>query len=278
MDTGHDELREACGLYVLGALDPAEHARLVAHLRTCDECASTVDSLRQVVGSLPFAVPQVAPPPELRGRVLSAAARVRPPRSSADATTAGASLVTKAPRRNRALAAGWLAAAAATVIAVVLWGQVSSLQTRLGDADARLTDVSRRLDDSERRLQESTSETSAVRQRLAVLTAADALELRLVGQPPARQASARAFVSGTRGLLFAASNLPALPAGRTYQIWYLTRGAPISAGLMQPDAQGNATEAFVVPPNLATPAGMAVSLEPDGGVPAPTGAIYLATQ
>ena len=277
MDTGHDELREACGLYVLGALDPAEHARLVAHLRTCDECAGTVDSLRQVAASLPFAVPQVAPSPELRGRVLSAAARVRPPRSGAYATTA-TSLVTPAPRRNRALAAGWLAAAAATVVAVALWSQVSSLQTRLGDADARLTDVSRRLDDSERRLQESTSETSAVRQRLAVLTAADAFELRLVGQPPARQASARAFVSSTRGLLFAASNLPALPAGRTYQIWYLTRGAPISAGLMQPDPQGNATEAFVVPADLATPAGMAVSLEPDGGVPAPSGAIYLATQ
>jgi hypothetical protein len=161
---------------------------------------------------------------------------------------------------------------------VAFWSQATSLQARLADADARLADVSRRLDSSERRLQESTNETSAVRQRLAVLTAADAIELRLVGQSPARQSSARAFVSRTRGLLFAASNLPALPAGRTYQIWYLTRGAPISAGLVQPDAQGNATESFGVPADLAAPAGMAVSLEPDGGVPAPTGAIYLATQ
>lgn len=278
MAAEHDELREACGLYVLGALDPAEYARLVAHLQTCDECASTVDSLRQVAASLPFAVPQVAPSPELRARILSAAAGARTPRITAHASTPTLAPVKETRRRRGALAVGWLAAAAATVIAVALWSQLSSLRTRLGDADARLVEVSRRLDDSERRLQESTSETSAVRRRLAVLTASDAIELRLVGQPPARQASARAFVSATRGLLFAASNLPALPAGRTYQIWYLTRGAPISAGLMQPDAQGNATEAFVVPADVTTPAGMAVSLEPDGGVPAPTGAIFLATQ
>ena len=50
------------------------------------------------------------------------------------------------------------------------------------------------------------------------------------------------------------------------------------AGLIQPDGEGNATESFGVPADLAAPAGMAVSLEPDGGVPAPTGAIYLATQ
>jgi anti-sigma-K factor RskA len=278
MDTEHDALRDAYGLYVLGALEPAEHARLVAHLRTCDECASTVKSLREVAGALAFGVPQVAPSPALRSRVLSAAARVRTPRIGVQATALRPPPVTATSRRSRALVAGWLAAAAAAVVAVAFWSQATSLQTRLADADTRLADLSRRLDSSERRLQESTNETSAVRQRLAVLTAADAIELRLVGQPPARQSSARAFVSRTRGVLFAASNLPALPAGRTYQIWYLTRGAPISAGLVQPDAQGNATESFGVPADLAAPAGMAVSLEPDGGVPAPTGAIYLATQ
>jgi hypothetical protein len=47
--------------------------------------------------------------------------------------------------------------------------------------------------------------------------------------------------------------------------------------LVRPDAAGTATARFDVPA-AAVLVGMAVSLEPDGGVPAPTGAIYLATQ
>ena len=66
------------------------------------------------------------------------------------------------------------------------------------------------------------------------------MELRLAGQPPAPAARARAFLSRARGALFAATNLPAIPNDRTYQLWYLTPGAPVSAGLLRPDAQGNA--------------------------------------
>ena len=97
----------------------------------------------------------------------------------------------------------------------------------------------------------------------------------LADEPNAR---ARAFLSRSRGLLFAATNLPAIPNDRTYQVWFLTPGAPVSAGLLRPDAQGNATVAFDVAASVPNPTGMAVSLEPEGGVPAPTGAIYLVTQ
>ena len=91
----------------------------------------------------------------------------------------------------------------------------------------------------------------------------------------APEARARAFWSRNRGLVFAATNLPALPPGRVYQVWVLTAGAPISAGLVSPDASGAATAMLDTAPDIPPPAGVAVSLEPEGGVPAPTGAIYL---
>src|SRR4051794_36050271 len=80
MSADHDELREACGLFALDALEPAEHVRLVDHLRTCVECAGVVDSLRQLTAALPFSVLQVDPPAALRGRILLAAASARAPR------------------------------------------------------------------------------------------------------------------------------------------------------------------------------------------------------
>lgn len=73
-----------------------------------------------------------------------------------------------------------------------------------------------------------------------------------------------------------ARRLPELRRGRTYQLWVLTSGAPISAGLFRPDASGGASVVFDTPVSLPTPAGLAVSSEPDGGVSARTADIVLA--
>jgi len=174
--------------------------------------------------------------------------------------------------------AGWLAAAAGIAVAVALGMYAAQLRTRLDDTLVRLAEAVNSLQQAEQRLQAATSETTSVRASLALLTAPDLSDLRLAGQAPAPNARARAFLSRSRGLLFAASNLPAIPNDRTYQVWFLTPGAPVSAGLLRPDPQGNATVAFDVAASAPTPTGMAVSLEPVGGVPAPTGAIYLVTQ
>jgi len=51
--------------------------------------------------------------------------------------------------------------------------------------------------------------------------------------------------------------------------------APISAGLFKPDPQGRVAVVFETPLDLRQPVGMAVTIEPNGGVPAPTGDKYL---
>jgi anti-sigma-K factor RskA len=112
--------------------------------------------------------------------------------------------------------------------------------------------------------------------RVAVISAPDVLQVSLAGQPPAPGAVGRAFWSRSRGLVFAAASLPPLPADRTYQLWYLTSGAPVSAGLFRPDASGRAVVTVDPPPGGVAPTGLAVSNEPAAGVPAPTGPIYLA--
>ena len=112
--------------------------------------------------------------------------------------------------------------------------------------------------------------------QVAVLAAPDLARIDLAGQPVAPSATARAFWSRTRGLVFTASNLPAPPPGRAYQLWVLTaQPAPISAGMLSLDASGRVTARFDTPPDLPRPVAMAVTLEPEGGVPAPTGEKYL---
>jgi anti-sigma-K factor RskA len=270
----HEELRSDCGLYVLGALRGGERTRFEEHLVTCMECRELVQSLSTVADALPYAVPLVDAPAGLRARIVAAASRARAPRLAVPPDgTAGHRTV-----RRLTSIAGWIAAAAGLLVAVAIGARAAGLENRLRDTEQRLRDALTRITEYDRVLQTSQQETSTVRRMLALLTAADAVEFRLAGQTPARQASARAFLSRSGGVLFAATNLPAIPPDRTYQVWYLTRsGGPVSAGLIKPDAAGGATARFDVPV-AAELVGLAVSLEPDGGVPAPTGAIYLATQ
>jgi anti-sigma-K factor RskA len=81
--------------------------------------------------------------------------------------------------------------------------------------------------------------------------------------------------SRSRGLVFTAANLPPAPAGKAYQVWVVTAQMPISAGLLATDLAGAGTQYYMTPPDIAPPVAVAVTLEPAGGVPSPTGERYL---
>lgn len=113
-----------------------------------------------------------------------------------------------------------------------------------------------------------------MRREVEIATAPDVRRIALAGQPAAPRATGRVFWSPTRGLLLTAANLPPLPAGRVYQLWYVTAAAPVSAGLVTPDASG---QSLITSPtnSRVQPKAFALTIEPAGGVPAPTGAFYL---
>jgi hypothetical protein len=209
--------------------------------------------------------PQHDPPAALRDRVLRTVAG------------AGSGVVTPARRQERAnVLVPWLAAAASLLLAAGLGLYAASLRVRIGALEQLLTQATGRAAVAERQIADLRRATDDARTQLAVLEAPDLQRINLAGQPAAPKASARAFWSRSRGLVFTASDLPAAPAGKTYQLWVLTKApAPISAGLFKPDPQGRVAAVFETPLDLPQPIGMAVTIEPDGGVPAPTGDKYL---
>jgi anti-sigma-K factor RskA len=265
-DNEHDDRREQAALFVLGALAPDERREFEAHLAGCGECAAEVRSLGPVPEMLAQTVPQLDPSPALRQRVL---------RSIAGASDTHAGSVT-APRSAFRLAP-WLATAALLALTIALGAYTARLRTRVGDLESRLSDALARADAGTRLVAEARKAAADAEFRVAVLAAPDLARIDLAGQPVAPQAMGRGYWSRTRGLVFTASNLPALPAGRTYQLWVLTaRTAPISHGwLIRPDPAGRAAATFETPLDLPQPTAMAVTIEPDGGVAAPTGDKYL---
>ena len=203
-------------------------------------------------------VPQVDPPPKLRARVLSAALSRSP-----------AAVPSARP------VAWWLATAASFALAAGLTIYTGQLRARISGLESELRDTRARADAAQQQVADAQRVATGAQTALVVLTAPDVARVDLVGQPASPNASARAYWSRSRGMVFNASNLPPLPAGRTYQLWVVTAQAPISAGLLTPDPNGSVSDFFSTPPDIPQPVAMAVTIEPSGGVPAPTGDKYL---
>ncbi len=264
-----DPRHEALAAYALGTLPPDERAAVRAWLEESADARAELDALRLALYGLAAAPEPVEPSPALRERVLAIA--TAGPRATTAASRPGA------PASQRSSAwAPWLVAAAAMLLAIGLGVEASRLRARIATLEASLDDVSARLARSEADARRSQVLLARARIENGVLSAPDLRQVDLAGQPPAPAARARAFWSRTQGLVLTATRLPDLPSGRTYQLWLLADGAPISAGVFTADASGGATVAFDTPVSVPTPTGMAVSVEPEGGSPGPTGDIVLA--
>ena len=257
MTLTHDE-HSLAAPYALGALDASERRTFAAHLATCAACRQEVLDVQPIVDALAYAVPRHTPPPELRERVLRATT----------GTTADARARVRTPR-------SWLPLAAAILLAVALGAAAWWSSARVSVLDARLQDSERRAADAERQVTEARRAAEDAQAALAILTAPDLVRIDLAGQTPAPRATARALWSRSNGMVFTATDLPPAPPGRVYQVWVVTAEAPVSAGLLAREPTGRATAVFRTPPDIGTPVAAAVTLEPEGGVRAPTGDRYL---
>jgi len=175
--------------------------------------------------------------------------------SAANATD-DKSLIAKATKENRFLFR-WLPyviAACLMVLVVAQLRQITLLKSELLVTRADAT-----------RLQESNALTAM---RLTTLEAKDAVK-------DASYASSKILVAWDpyryQGVV-AMQNLPTPPTDQDYQLWVLdpAAAAPISAGLM------TGSRPFTVRSVSTLNPGFAVSLEPVGGSPEPTGPILFA--
>jgi anti-sigma-K factor RskA len=108
-----------------------------------------------------------------------------------------------------------------------------------------------------------------------VLSAPGSKVIELSGTPEASRASAKIAYDPTGRAILIASGLPRAPQGKEYQLWYIVDNKPLPGKTFAPDPSGNGTLEDHVPQAARSSAIFAITLEPAGGVRAPTGAIYL---
>ena len=268
----HDTIGAMLDEYALGQLSPDDRRDVESHVRECDACAADLRELSIVMEGIAHSVDPVAPPPALRRRVLSSLASQpqEPRRTPADSNVVA--MPTVGVKIRRGVHPGWLAAAAVLILGLVA-ALYSSSETRrllvdeVQEAQAASVDLQRRI--------ELYAEQADL--AVAILTASDMQPIAMSGKANATATTARAYWSPTRGLLIVANDLPMPPPGRIYQVWVIGGGKPISAGLL--GDQGAGRGMLIVPPPSGVAPGtvtVAVTDEPPGGLPAPSGDIRLA--
>ena len=329
----HEQFEEAVALYAIEAAEPDERQALEAHLQSgCEDCRTALREHQAAAGLLPYALPPVLVPTELRSRLRAAFLRGF---ASAEPEPTVSKLVTERQGGVGRLLTYWasfLARPALAVASVVLLigvgvyaltlrsqlekeaGQRRQIETMMQNETTRLAALQQQASEQEKALDVlrqdlvdklgTTRDTLAVREvevgELRARTAQQQQEMASLNKALARGDEISPFLrsanikvisltgsdeaKGAGGLLlfdpdsqkalFYAFNMPPLPSGKTYQLWAIL-DKPISAGTFVTDT-GNKSRLLIKRiPELTRINKFAVSLEPEGGRPAPTGPIYL---
>jgi len=298
-DMSHDEASESLAAAALDALSADEQAAVVAHAASCSQCGPELDALRQALAALGNSTPPGPSTPSspdveqrlkrIRMRLLARAQADRAPIESAlmnAAPSATASIATPAPLSpasapfspvsSRAIPApvrssglgAWVALAAAIVIVVLLLNQGRSTKAALAQANQNAAAAIARLDTAQTKIAQDQREI-----RILTGPSTSVVNLSTAG---AAEATAMMFWDKTNNSwAFYAHHVPPLPPGQTYQIWLITPNAKISAGTFTPapDSSVEVHATYALPHDALR--GVAVSQEPAGGVPQPTGHILI---
>ena len=253
-----DEIGELAAAYALGSLESADRARFEALLRTGD--ADAVAALREYEGTLAdLAAAAPEPPPAAVKVALMERVAAAPPATP----TAAAPARPRPPERRVLWPAVLTGAMAAGLAAIVVAWSVSSTYEKRLDALARDADQLK----AELRSQQAI---------IAILRDPATQVVTLAGLAPAPAARARMMWHDKAGGVFLATGLPAAPAGKAYQLWAIAGGnAPVSAGVFTVDAAGAGSLAVRPLPGVTEVSAFAVTLEPAGGLPSPSGEMYL---
>lgn len=243
--------------YVLGACTDEERqevARMAAaHPEVRAALARIETDMEQVTRRL-----GVEPPPGSRQRVLDAVARAQNPGGTGTGTGGGAKFGLWS----------WVGFA----LAVVLGGALG-----YGYANVQHTPVQLQLATAQQELKmcEIQQQAMDTLQRQYALLSNTATRRFDIVPLDADQYPLQAFVFANpdaTACLVAAADMGPAPAGKSYQLWALVDGTPVSMGVLDSAPPTSALREVACVPNAQ---GYAISLEPQGGSPTPTTVIMM---
>ena len=259
----HNDYRDMIPVRALSALDDVDDLALSEHLSTCAECRQELDTWHGTAASLSFATEPMEPSPRVREKILS---QVREAKRDVAPSKV---LPFAAPQRNLWSSFGSLGAIAAAILfagllvyVVLLWRENRAIRSELSTLRSEI--------------QKSQSELDQKNKLVRMLEQPGTRFAELKGMPIAPGAIAKLAYDTSGHAMIMTQNLPAAPAGKEYQLWFIVPGKqPMAGRTFSTDNQGKSMMEDQVPAEAMNSPVFAVTLERKGGVNAPEGAMYL---
>jgi anti-sigma-K factor RskA len=258
-----NKLKELAPLYVIGALDEKTAQEVEASLQSATaEQQRVVARWRDLAALLPHALPLQTPPDYLRVRLLNRIVEGTQ-QTPIEIAVEESSLKEMAeqgernvlpfvqPRRAESRTARWLLIAATALLAFTVGYQFK-----------KNADLARERDD--------------LKKDIAVWRSPGTRFISMVGDETPQAKANVVWDTKAQQWTIYIFDLPAPPSDKDYQLWYVTQNAKISAAVFRTDEQGQSVLKLNLPPEASVGlAATAVTLEPRGGSPQPTGKFYL---
>jgi Anti-sigma-K factor rskA len=254
--------------YAMGGFKESQLSTMTAHISMCNTCREELARKQLELAAYAAAQPMSTLPEGARERFL---------KRLTTNTTQESKFVQMRNKSGLYIAARsvqhWLATP--LPLAILSGALAAALVFTIFDDLNHIHQV-RRLQPELNRLERETSELTELKN---FLHGVHAQHVTLREKPQqTKSPEGHAIYSATSGqLVFTASNIPAPPPGKAYELWLLPAGgaAPIPAGMFTPDLLGNAAVVFPpLRPNVQA-GGFGVTLEDEAGALAPTSPILL---
>jgi len=271
----HQEYQELLAMHALDALDASEARLLEEHLGTCADCRAEMIELHDAGALLAYAATPAEPGIEVRNRILAA---VSSQRERAQSTSAlSAQVVPLQPRATRNIWTIGLRLAAAIAFVALLIG-VIVLWRREVIMQQEIAQLSRQVNTQQHELVRDRDVLERQRAALALLNSPTAKKMELAGTLTQSTRGTFVYDQKTGKAILMAEGLPATPADKAYELWFIPKGhSPMAGKIFTVDASGHAMLPTQMPAEAMEGAIVAITLEPKKGSAVPTGTIYLSS-
>jgi anti-sigma-K factor RskA len=270
-----EEFIQLSSEYALGALEGDELRKFEAYLKTASKQELEILSeLTSTASLIPLALERSTPSPAVKQSLMQ---KINLSSRAHEAVRQRTEILTQhAPARTRNWIPWGIAASLAMVAVFSLF--VIKLMGTIETQNKQLVAVEQEKQELQTRLVSLRDELTRKNEQLKVLSAKqihisimDGLTVNPVGY-------GKIIWDPEKGAaILQVSNLPAVPSNKDYQIWVIKDKKPISAGVF---AVNDTMSNFFKIESLAVTnpkeiAAFAVTLEPKGGMPQPTGDMYM---
>ena len=283
MTNDHNRFIGLCLPYSLGKLNPRNRHFFEKHLKAgCEICNKELAEIYEAMSVMPLALPQKSAPSSLRNKVLAAARtgkispELKQERGRSERRTEQRQPQTTAPvtMRQSAPSASWpwfgyAVVFTAVVIVVALGLYTNSLISRL--------------DSQEQQIVALTNDVQAKEELLNILQAPRIDMVFMSGTTTSPSGYGKIIWDTEKKVaIFQVANLPMVPSDKDYQLWIIKDSVTVSAGVFAVQDERERENYFkVLSLDVAQRSDVdafAVTLEPKGGLPQPSGQVYLISE